>query len=1192
MKILSIKALNVNSLKGTTEINFEELTKDNALFSITGPTGSGKSTILDIISCALYGRTARLKNPNDLMSRHCGESYCEVEFEIKGKRYRSSWTQKRARNKHDGKFQTAKMELSDLADAKPLALKSRDVPKKIEELSGLDFGRFSQSMMLAQGGFDAFLKADEKERSALLEKITGTQIYAEISIAIFDKHRDLQQDMDSDLKILESIELLGEELVQEKENNLEHNIAQKKKTDEELKELNSALHWVQRLSELILEVKKYEQEFIEATKVKKEHKNSFAKLSLANRALNVSSTFTSHTQLHHSITTDRTTLTKLSKEIEALNEDIKKENEEYSLVKKEFENESTAFEIQKQKLKLAREIQTQEKQTEQTTVKTQVLLKSKQENLIETTKSLNSLIEKFESRKKQIETKTSYFQNNAKDEKLASTIGIIEQNIAHYKEEEKSLVANQKKLKLLDTGLLEEQTKYKLIKEEVNKLSVIFTEKELAYQKLDENSSNDLKTQESIQKSLEDSQALLRALDSYTLVVKKRDDEQKEKEKNGLEEKSLLQTHQALQEHIEGIKKHIETLRDKKEKEQLLKKYEDDRNNLLNGEACSLCGSTDHPYANGLNEVHIDETQAMITSQIQALQEKENASKELESRLVSTQTKIETSKLELQKLEQEIQTLQNTFKQYSFEVTDESELNLKEKEEALHKQLHELKLRRAKKDELLKQRDKAREVLQVEEKSCSELHSTIQKNTVEKEHIASNIKSKQSNIKEYIQSLKAHFKEFDLELDVEKIDTQYLELVNRKEIYSQTLEALKVLELEQNKCELDKKESQTQVASTTTEIETDTKNLKELESSMIELTAKRIEILNVADLDAHEKEVTSKYETTQNKEQLSKEKLNELITKNEERSTYKKTLDTKILEDEHKLKQLTSKLEELYKENDFKNEQELQSALVSNEEREKLVALCKAVEDKYTQTQTLNTQSTQKLLEHQKEPVSDRQSAELKIMQSLLEQKTNALQESIGSDKKELELNKENSDKHKGRIASLEVKKEAFKVWVKLNELVGSADGTKFKKFAQGITLDQLISLANQHLNNLSSRYTLARSPDKLLELEVIDAYQGNVVRPVSTLSGGESFIVSLALALGLSELASQKIAIDSLFLDEGFGTLDEESLETALNALNLLQSGGKMVGVISHVEALKERIPLQIKVVKNGDGTSFVEVG
>lgn len=255
-------------------------------------------------------------------------------------------------------------------------------------------------------------------------------------------------------------------------------------------------------------------------------------------------------------------------------------------------------------------------------------------------------------------------------------------------------------------------------------------------------------------------------------------------------------------------------------------------------------------------------------------------------------------------------------------------------------------------------------------------------------------------------------------------------------------------------------------------------------------------------------------------------------------------------------------------------------------------ALCKTIEERYKQIQTLKIQTTEKLKEHEKESLSDRPIEELEVLQALLEQKADALQESIGSDKKELELNQENSDKFKEKITSLKKKKESFKVWVKLNELVGSADGTKFKKFAQGITLDQLINLANQHLNILSTRYKLARNQDKLLELEIIDAYQGNVIRPASTLSGGESFIVSLALALGLSELASQKIAIDSLFLDEGFGTLDEESLEIALNALNLLQNGGKMIGVISHVEALKERIPLQIRVVPNGDGTSFVEIG
>ncbi len=159
--------------------------------------------------------------------------------------------------------------------------------------------------------------------------------------------------------------------------------------------------------------------------------------------------------------------------------------------------------------------------------------------------------------------------------------------------------------------------------------------------------------------------------------------------------------------------------------------------------------------------------------------------------------------------------------------------------------------------------------------------------------------------------------------------------------------------------------------------------------------------------------------------------------------------------------------------------------------------------------------------------------------------------------------------------------------------MIGSKDGNKFAKFAQGITLDQLIYLANKHLEILSPRYELQRNIDsnKLLEIEVVDGFQGDISRPVSTLSGGESFIVSLALALGLSALASQKISIDSLFLDEGFGTLDPDSLEMALNALSALQSSGKMIGVISHVEALKERIPLQIRVIPKGDGTSFIEL-
>ncbi|MBN2816043.1 MAG: AAA family ATPase [Campylobacterales bacterium] len=226
MKILKVKSLNINSLKGEFEINFEEFLNGESLFAITGPTGSGKSTILDVITCALYGRTPRLSSPpNELMSRHTGECLCEVEFEVKGKVYRSSWSQKRARNKADGNFQTAKMEIVDLEENKILESKLREVPKVMEEISGLDFDRFIQSMMLAQGSFDAFLKAKETERSTLLENITGTQIYKLISQEIYETYSQKKKDIENEEIALGSIELLDKEKVDEKSKALEESKA-------------------------------------------------------------------------------------------------------------------------------------------------------------------------------------------------------------------------------------------------------------------------------------------------------------------------------------------------------------------------------------------------------------------------------------------------------------------------------------------------------------------------------------------------------------------------------------------------------------------------------------------------------------------------------------------------------------------------------------------------------------------------------------------------------------------------------------------------------------------------------------------------------------------------------------------------------------------------------------------------------
>ena len=1017
MKIVALKALNINSLKGLTEINFNELTKENALFAITGPTGSGKSTLLDIISCALYGRTARLKNPNDLMSRHCGECYCEVEFEVKGKSYRSSWSQKRARNKHDGKFQTAKMELINLADNKPLPLKSREVPKKIEALSGLDFGRFTQSMMLAQGGFDAFLRADEKERSALLEKITGTQIYANISIAIFEKHRNFAQELESDAKVLNAIELLDEQIVKDKQTKLQQQIDEKQKTDKELKELRFELNWLQQLITLKKESKEYEEVFFDISKVKEHNKSSFVKLALANKALNVAPTFSKYIQLQENITADKASLATLGIAVKKLVKEIDKKDQEYKSVKKEFEKESTAFDLQKHKLKQARENQTQQNQTQLTLNTTKTSLKSKKEDVKELREVQQNIAQSYDALQKEIEQNQEYLQKHIKDEKLIYSLGTIEQLITQYKEQLKELQDNKNEFKSLQIKVM----------------------------------------------SL--------------------------KNRNGLK----------LQEHIESIKLHIQTLRDKKAKEQLLKKYEEDRKVLIKNEECPLCGAKEHPFVEMSVEVHVDETEALLLSQIQELAEKE---KEL----------------------------------FAYNLD-------------------------------------------------------LKKYTTLEEQLRLVLNAGELKIESFINKMKEHWRDSNLVLNMKNLDTQYKSFQEKKELYLKALEALKALETKQNRCKIDEKENETKLASTSVQIQTFIENIKALELKIEEFAAKRIKLLNIADLDIYEKDITSKYKALQAKEQEFQTQLNAVKVQNNERTTQKVNLELKLVENEQKLALLALELDKLYENNGFRDTLMLEKATLSTQEREELAKFCKEIEDKLRQAQTLKNQTTKKLTEHRESFSSNKSLEEIQIREALLAQKVEALQENIGSEKKELEFNEENSKKYKEKIETLKKKKESFKVWVKLNELVGSADGAKFKKFAQGITLDQLIDLANQHLEILSPRYLLARNQDKQLELEVIDAYQGNVIRPVSTLSGGESFIVSLALALGLSELASQKIAIDSLFLDEGFGSLDSESLETALNALNLLQNSGKMVGVISHVEALKERIPLQIRVLPNGDGTSFISM-
>ena len=184
----------------------------------------------------------------------------------------------------------------------------------------------------------------------------------------------------------------------------------------------------------------------------------------------------------------------------------------------------------------------------------------------------------------------------------------------------------------------------------------------------------------------------------------------------------------------------------------------------------------------------------------------------------------------------------------------------------------------------------------------------------------------------------------------------------------------------------------------------------------------------------------------------------------------------------------------------------------------------------------------------------------------------------------------ENKAKVSGLQEELNVRRTESERWAKLNELAGSADGAKFRRIAQGYTLDILLNYANVQLRELTRRYRLERVPETLA-LQVIDRDMCDEVRTVHSLSGGESFLVSLALALGLSSLSSNRMRVESLFIDEGFGSLDAETLRGAMDALESLRTQGRKIGVISHVQEMTERIPVRVRVSRVGNGKSVVRI-
>ena len=302
-------------------------------------------------------------------------------------------------------------------------------------------------------------------------------------------------------------------------------------------------------------------------------------------------------------------------------------------------------------------------------------------------------------------------------------------------------------------------------------------------------------------------------------------------------------------------------------------------------------------------------------------------------------------------------------------------------------------------------------------------------------------------------------------------------------------------------------------------------------------------------------------------------------------ASLKKRLNSRALE----IKQLESDFISALEPAGFADEEQFLGSRITDRQRDALSGRAKELDEHQTDLKARQKDRDARLLAVKSRKITNHTRNELEPQIKENQDTLKGLRDFIAALNHRLIENTAARNRQKEKLKAVMAQQKECHRWEKLHALIGSADGKKYRNFAQGLTFELMVSHANRQLEKMTDRYLLIRDDQQPLELNVVDNYQAGEIRSTRNLSGGESFIVSMTLALGLSKMASRKVRVDSLFLDEGFGTLDEEALETALETLSSLQQDGKLIGIISHVSAMRERIRTQINIESVGSGKSII---
>ncbi|HDX6052827.1 AAA family ATPase [Acinetobacter baumannii] len=1196
MKILSIRIKNLASLADEHFIDFESAPLAHAgLIAIVGKTGAGKSTILDAMCLALFNRVPRLKDsdgklkdvdgselltnsPLTVLRRGTGHGFAELCFIAQDqKRYLARWEIKRARENPNGKLQSVQRHLKCLTDGVVLADKAKAVDEKVKQITQLSFEQFTRAVLLAQSEVTAFLKARDSERGELLEYLTNSSIFAKIGELAFRKTADIAKQRKQLEEFLGHIEILSDEEIAaftEQYQQAEQNYQQ---LEQQKHVLDKQQQWFERKAKLEQEVQAKQQQF----QTQQNHHQQLASEREQLKRLEIFS------EIRPQVFQQAQNLQTLQQ----LEPQIQQAQTKFNELVQIFETGQKQYQLAEQQLKQTLDFEQQHQHA------LNQVRQSIQERAF-----IADEYKKCKEKRQVLEQNLSPLQQqrNAVQQHIAQ----LEQNKIHLQQQ---LIQTQQYAEL-DKGLSAHLHQlgqfiqnYQTIEEQLGNPT-------LARQKLSEAKSEleqltaSLGTVEQIELKLEqqrkDKDQKLAQVTQLDLIQQKIKiyhelyaELQQFTEKHtqaSAQEEQLKTVCQLAEQDYQTAKTEREKLQHILQQQRLLhtENIEQLRANLKEGEACLVCGSTHHPYRiddSAVSKALFDLQQQQEQQAIALEQTKFNAWQTQQHALTQCRAELDQVQKYLAQLQVKQTHLQQELEQ-AFNL-NQLHIELNQAPEQILQTLNELRQATQTAISLF---DSENLRLTQAIKQHNQLVQTIQRN----ESLLNTAQQWQQQVQHIVECLS----------EAEQHAWQQASSQTAKQTWAILDARAKQLE-QQEQLSQRFEQQQQELKMLSANLEQMTKQIDEIDQNLQEITLKGQQ--------NNEKAVSLIQQMTGRSDIKPHEWLIEHDTKRQHQQTAYHEAKQRFEQTRQHFEQQKQALDQLkhqYQHTEQHQQQidgQIQNWLKAHTDFQAsdLTALI--------QINSAQEQDIRNRLNHAERLLSEASSA-LKTMQEQLsehlqtqpdieyEKLVTLIQDNMAKLKAQLEvrdglklkleLHQQNLAKQQKYAEQIQNIQQEEHRWSKISGLIGDAKGKEFRDYAQQYHLDILVEHANQQLAMLSQRYTLKRL-DQSLSLAIIDHDMDGETRSVATLSGGESFLTALALSLAIANMASGSMKIESLFIDEGFGTLDASSLHMVMNALDQLQNQGRQVILISHIQEMHERIPVQIQVKPLGAGASTIEI-